>query len=211
MSKKDCRFISLLVFVLITSCVYRFTNQHVRIPDGGRTVAIAPIYNTSRIVLPHDLLWDALQKAFAGDGHLLLSSQKKADFYVQTHVHDARAFEFETDSSSAVQAPNFLDVGNPIAPKDYVNMHSAVLYSKREGLVFQVAIEIWDLRTKTLLLKKVYPLSAQFNMLAQQSTEESRYIRNEESFELLFVGQAKTLARQVVTDLFSLSYFDSDY
>lgn len=211
MPKKACKHFGLLILVLITSCAYRFTNQHIRIPDNARTLAIAPIYNTSRIVLSHDLLWDALQKAFAGDGHLILSSQKKADYYLQTHIHDARSYEFETDSTSIVQAPNFLDTGNPIAPKDYVNMHSAVLYSKREALVFHVSIEIWDLRTKTLLLKKNYPISTQFNMLAQQSTEESRYIRNEENYELMFAGQVKSLARQVVTDLFSLSRFDSDY
>ncbi len=206
---KIIKILHILSIVLLSSCAYRFTNRHIYVPDGGKTIAIAPIYNSSRIVLPHDILWSALQQAFGSSGHLIVSTPARADYFLQTHIKDARSAEYETDAKGTPQNPQmFLGSNNvPLAPSAYVDLHAADIYSKRESLSFVAIIEIWDLRTRVLLLKKAYPLSSNFNMDAVLSTIESRYIRNEENFELFFASLAKGLAQSVVADLFTSPAF----
>jgi len=193
------------------SCTYRFTNKYIFVPDGAKTIAIAPIFDSSRIVVPHDLLWFSLQQAFASSGHLTLASPNKADLFLQAHVKNAVSAEYESDASSTLPDPNMFldDTGKPFAPTDYVDLHAADNFSKRERLNFTVLIEVWDLRNKTLMLRKEYTLGSNFNMFSIQPTppQESQYIRNEENAELLVASMAKDFAKNVVSDLFSTPYF----
>lgn len=200
----------LSVLALVCGCAYRFTNTHIYVPNGARTIAIAPVFDSSRMVFPHDILWNSLQQAFASSGHLTLTSASKADLFLQTHVKGAASSEYETDAKSTVPDPNmFIDpkTSQPYSPRNYVDLHSSDNYSKRERLNLSVIVEVWDLRNKALMLKKEYPLSGDFDMFAIQFTPESQYIRNEENMEFLISSLARTFAKNVVTDLFTTPYF----
>jgi hypothetical protein len=155
------------------------------------------------------MIWLSLQQAFATSGHLVLARAPNADFFLQAHVRDGSTSEYESDSLTTITDPHmFLDANNsPLAPKDYVNLHAADVYSKRERISFTILVEIWDLRNKNLLLKKEYTIASNFNMFAIASTKESQYIRNEENMELLISTEAKTFAKNVVNDLYSSSDF----
>ncbi len=215
MLSKLTKFLSSLYLILSTSCVYHFTNKHISVPQGAKTIAIAPIFDSSRIVIAHDVLWNALQEAFATSGHLRLAPSAYADFFLQAHVKDGTRSQYESDAKNTITNPDMFinpTTNTPYELKDqnsggYVNLHAADVYSKRERVHFTVLVEIWDLRNKTLLLKKEYPLSTNFDMLAILTTKESNYIRNEETNELLLNTAAKNFSRDVVNDLFSTPAF----
>lgn len=200
-----------LSLTLVCSCAYRFTNKYIYPPDGAKTIAIAPIFDSSRMVFPHDVLWYSLQQAFASSGHLNLTSASKADLFLQAHVKGAASSEYESDAISKLPNPNMFlnpDNGQPYSPRNYVDLHAADNYSKRERLSVTVLVEIWDLRNKTLMLRKEYFLASNFNMMTIQfKPEESHYIRNEENAELMVVSLARDFAKNVVTDLFLTPYF----
>jgi hypothetical protein len=194
----------------VCGCVYRFTNKHIFVPDGAKKIAIAPIFDSSRIVIPHDMIWHSLQQAFASSGHLIVETASKADFFLQAHVKDAASSQYESDALATLQNPDqFINpaTNQPYAPSDYVNLHAADNFSKRERLSFNVLVEIWDLRNRTLLLKKEYPVASNFNMFAIPSTRESQFLRNEENNELLVNSLSKDFAQNVVNDLFSSPSF----
>ena len=203
----------MFALLMQSACAYRFTNRYIHPPEGGRRIAIAPIFDSSRVVVPHDVLWYALQNAFASSGHLVLANPAKADFYLQAHVQRASTLEYESDARSALQNPHmFIDpnTNQPRAPDKYLNLHAAEIFSKREKLSFLVSVEIWDLRTRTLLLKGDYSVSSDFNMLTVPSPRESQFIRNEENSELSLIIQANSFAQQVVKDLYTSPFFLSD-
>jgi hypothetical protein len=209
---KILKLMSCLAIMAQCSCVYRFTNKHIHVPDGAKTIAIAPIFDSSRIVIPHDVVWGSLQNAFASSGHLVVTGVNHADFFLQAHLKDGVTAEYESDAISTVRDPRmFIDpsTSQPYTPKSYVNLNAADIFSKRERLSFTVFVEIWDLRKRTLLLQKEYPLSSNFNMSTIPSTLESRYLHNEEVVEYLVSSLAKGFAQNVVEDLFATSPFSS--
>ena len=70
----------LLIFVmtgmLLTSgCAYRFSNLHMKPPPGTKTIAIEAIYDTGKVAVPHEIIWEQLQKQFAINGRLRLASR----------------------------------------------------------------------------------------------------------------------------------------
>src|SRR5436189_181600 len=95
-----------LSLTLMCGCVYRFTNKHIYVPDGAKTIAIAPIFDSSRIVVPHDILWFSLQQAFASSGHLSMASPAKADLFLQAHVKDAASSQYESDANTTIPDPD---------------------------------------------------------------------------------------------------------
>lgn len=213
MQKKISKIIFSLALTFWCSCAYRFTNKHISIPDGAKTIAIAPIFDSSRIVIPHDVIWQSLQDAFASSGHLTVTNTSRADFFLQAHVKDASSSEYDSDSITTLRDPSvFKDAsGKPTTPGNYVNLHAADIYSKREKFSYTIFVEIWDLRNKKLLLKGEYPIATNFNMLTVPSPLESQYLRNEETVEFLHASLAKDFAKQLVTDLFSTPQFMKKY
>ncbi|MBI2602141.1 MAG: hypothetical protein HYW48_03715 [Deltaproteobacteria bacterium] len=205
----------------LLQCSYRFSNQHVRIPTGTETIAIEAIFDTGRSVLPHNLLWESLQRAFAANGHLRVSSMEKADLYLRAHLTSTRFAQSEWDSFSKARKPSMFlkelpetpggetseDVEpEPFAPTEYLNLHSADIFSKRQSLSFLVEVEIWDLRKKTIILSQSYPMGNTFNMFSNRSTIESRFLRNEEGIEHLFAKLSESIANAVVTELLAPAY-----
>lgn len=203
------KIISYLILVALCQCSYRFTNSHIYVPYGTRSIAIAPIFDSGRTVIPHDLLWSSLQQAFASNGHLVVKGVQNADLFLQAHLKDSSVVEYDSDTTSKIQKTNmFLDgSGRPFFPNSYVNVRTADIFSKRERVSFNVEVEIWNLNSKKLLLKKEYPLSNNFNMSTITSTKESLYIRNEETLEFVIDSIAQDFARRVVDDLYTLSEF----
>lgn len=204
----------------LLQCAYRFSNQYVRVPEGTETIAIEAIFDTGRSVAPHNLLWESLQRAFAANGHLRVTSVQHADLYLRANLTGTRFAQAEWDSLTTSRKPNMFlkeipDSTDPNAdpvepepfrPSDYLNLHSADIFSKRQSLSFLVEVEIWDLRKKVLLFQRNYPLSGTFNMFSNRSTIESMFIRNEEGIELLFSRLSNTIAQGVVTELLAPAY-----
>src|SRR3989338_6044213 len=67
-------------------CTYRFSNLYLQPPKGIHTLYIESIFDSSREVVPHEILWEKIQKAFALNGKLVLTPKVEADAYLRAHI-----------------------------------------------------------------------------------------------------------------------------
>ena len=93
--------ISVAIFLLISSCAYRFTNLHMRAPNKAKTIAVEGIYDTSRLALPHEYLWESLQKYIAINGRLKLAPKNQADLYLRCQLVSAEIRPFDVRHQAA--------------------------------------------------------------------------------------------------------------
>ena len=196
------------VFCLQWGCAYRFTNKHVTKPEGINSIAVEAVYDTSREVLPHEHLWKALQDAFASDGHLRIAPQASADALVRAHIKQVaitpsgsvppnREPDKDPDPFSGGEAPDpgdFRELSHqhPSKIRNYVSISVVV------------EIEVWSLRTRTLILKQSYPATDAFlaNYYGQPSSSPANdHLRFEEAIESRVKSVSEQIARGVVRDL----------
>lgn len=191
----------------VTACAYRFTNEHIKRPEGIRTVAVEAVYDTSREVVPHELLWEALQDAFAADGHLHLAPQSSADALVRAHLKQAlispagTATKIDVDPDPKAARRND---GTPEDPVKFRRLNHAGEYHGNSILTATVDIEVWSLRTRTLLMRRTYPMSSTFKAFRGPDVEVSagnNWLRYEEAGDAAFARLARGVAQQVVKDL----------
>lgn len=207
---KDVKKRLLLLFLLANlGCShYRFSNQYVELPKGARSIAIEAVFDTSRIPIPHEVLWGSLQKEFAARGHLKVTNSEQADLYVTTLIRNTLTRQHDVESSLHRYEPKkFLnpETQAPFLPNEYLDMNTADQFSKKEDLAFVVEVEVWDLRHKTKLMSKDYNISGTYNIAQTRSTLETRFIRTDESFEALFASLVKRLSANIVNDVYALS------
>lgn len=201
---------SLLVAVscVLPACAYRFTNQHIVRPEGIKTIAVEAVYDTSREALPHEHLWKSLQAAFAGDGHLQLATQGKADALVRAHLRKAIVAPTGTPPGppEIEKDPNPLTADRPPEPAEFrqiTRQHSSKILD-HAAMSIVVDVEVWSLRTRTLLLKQTYGGGQSFfaNYYGLESSSNANdHLRFEEAIEARFKVIADTIARGVVRDL----------
>lgn len=187
-------------------CVYRFTNNHIERPEGIRTVAVEAVYDTSREVVPHEVLWEALQNAFAADGHLRLAPQSDADALVRAHLKDV----LQTPSGTLTPNGPKDDPRDILKPDsvptaklgEYRPLTQAGEYRSTSTIAATIEIEVWSLRTRTLLMKRAYPVTATFN--AERALGDGKlnhWLRYQEAADATFKTLSVGVAQQVVKDL----------
>ncbi len=198
-----------LIFALLTlplsGCVYTFTNTHIRRPAGVQTVAVEAIYDTSREVLPHELLWESLQNAFAADGHLKVVPQASADALVRAHIRQAGVAHVGSDQDNKpLDDPEVFDGTRPSGPTDFKLLTQAGRFRDKGVINAVVEVEVWNLRTKSLLMKTTYNLSDNFQSLHYGNPSVGRpndHLRFQEAEEASFKQIAQNISRSVVRDL----------
>jgi hypothetical protein len=197
----------LALSTVVSGCAYRFTNAHVQRPEGIRTIAIEAVYDTSREVLPHELFWEALQAAFAADGKLRLASQERADAYLRIHLKDAALVPAGSIvKNPPEQDPKLKGRVKPPEPTLFKPLGQAGEIKTFGQVRAEVEIEVWSLRTRSLLLRRTYDLTQQFRAVHgfgrdAVTTRSNDYLRYEESFDAKVKLMAQDLAGQVVRDL----------
>jgi hypothetical protein len=191
-------------------CTYRFTNEHIHRPEGIRSIAIEAVWDTSREAIPHELLWEALQSAFAADGHLRLAAQSSADALLRAHVSKAIVDPAGSPilNGPASDPPGF---GNgPPEPANPTYALDKLRILRQAGNIYTsahvgatVEIEVWSLRTRTLLMKHTYPISGAFTVVRDPvvTPPANDYLRYEEATDATFKTLSQNLAQQVVKDL----------
>ncbi len=196
----------LLAFLMLSACSYRFTNEHVVRPEGIQSIAVEAVFDTSREVLPHEEFWGALQAAFAANGHLQVLPQGDADALVRAHIRQADIRHIgSTRPNGPVDDPKIFD-GEPAAPKSFKPLTQAGEV-RDEGMVSaSVQVEVWNLRTRSLVMQRTYALKSKFRTVhalrsGGATTAANDYLRYEESADAKFAGLADDLSRRVVQDL----------
>ena len=191
---------------------YRFTNTHVAPPPGVHTVAVEAIFDTGREVLPHELLWDSLQTAFASDGHLRLVPQARADALVRAHIRDARVMpagdnniiDTAKDGSRKIKDPVAFSHDLPPVPSSFRHITQTDVYSSRADIKTVVDVEVVNLNTHQVLLKRTYDLLGEFQAihaaggLTLVNNDHLRYL---EAADARFKQMADGIANAVVQTL----------
>lgn len=196
-----------LILVCETGCTYRFTNTRLTLPKGVRTIAIEAVYDTSREVLPHEILWESLQTAFASDGHLRLTSQSQADALVRAHLKQASIVATGTEQLNGPRKePNPYTSSTPPPLSEYPTLSQASRYKDTAHLRTVVEVEIWDLRTRNVLLRQTYALGENFRAVHQTkngefTTAANDFLRYDEAATAKFQNISRTIAQSVVRDL----------
>lgn len=190
--------------ILVSGCAYKFSNKNLKTPEGIRTIAVEAVFDTSREVLHHEHLWSEIQKAFASDGHLRVVPVSNADALVRAHIKSASfSPSGESIENGAQRDPKTFDKEEPDAPNDFRVLTQAGKYRDKAVISTVIEIEVWNLWTKTLILKRSYGIAASMQTIhASISTKGNDFLRLEESTEAKFQQIAQNAASQLVRDLF---------
>ena len=192
-----------LSFLSHLSCAYRFSKTRLVIPKNQRSIAVEAIYDVGENVIPHELLWESLQREIAWSGKFLLRSRNTADLYLRALVSRSGSHQFESTASSTIRDPNVFidpDTNLPRDPAKYLDLRSASVFSKRKRISVSIEVEIWDLHTRKKIFAKSYDLKQTLNMFSGRSTNESRFIRHEEDLEYSYQALFSRVAKQITAD-----------
>jgi hypothetical protein len=207
-------FFELLRFLLsivscftFSGCTYRFTNDSIVKPEGVHTIAVEAVYDTSREVIPHELLWESLQLAIAADGHLRLVGQSEADALMRAHIKSAAITADGGEQKSGAKnepKPYGSDTEVP-GPNQFPNLALSGRYRDSARVTFETQIEVFHLHTRELLFKQTYSGSEMFRAVHQTASRqftvpENDFLRFEEAANAKFKEITKTIARQAVRD-----------
>lgn len=207
-STKITTFFVLFLWPLVFSgCAYRFTNERLVRPEGIRTIAVEAVFDTSREVLPHEVLWESLQSAFASDGHLRLVSQSQADALVRAHLKQATISATGTEQLNGPRKEPLPFNGNtPPSPSEYPTLTQASRYKDTAVLQTVVEVEVWNLWTRSLLFRQTYSLGENFRAVHQTkngefTTAANDFLRYDEAAMARFQNISRNIAQSVVRDL----------
>jgi hypothetical protein len=176
-------------------------------PEGIRTIAVEAVFDTSREVLPHEILWESLQAAFASDGHLRLVSQSQADALVRAHLKQASISATGTEQLNGPrQEPVPFKGSTPPSPSEYPPLTQASRYKDTAVLQSVVEVEVWNLWTRSLLLRQTYSLAENFRAVHQTkngefTTAANDFLRYDEAAMARFQSLSRNIAQAVVRDL----------
>ncbi len=207
------------VFLLAASihftqaCAYRFSNTAMQAPLGIRTIAIEAVYDTSREVIPHELLWSAVQREFAKRGQLIVSSQEQADALMTIWLVKAKVQPTGTPSREAISKDPPVTDTEKWRPEDFRNLRRAGSWTTSEMVGLGLVIEVHDLKTRKVLFKKSYNQSTTFSSLRPEniSSVSSSFLHYEEALRSKVKLLSEQLAQVIVTDFFALGPTNSGH
>jgi len=191
---------------LLNACAYRLTNLHTSRPNNIRSIFIEGVYDTSGEAVPHERLWDELQRAFAANGQLRLTTAADADAILRAHIITStigKAGERKTSATKSKRRDPDVFAGQqqPPTPGALRDISVADDYFVKTGWQSAVQVEVIDLRTRQLILQRLYPISGETVAVRGDQPAEIHHVRHEESFDHSFTNASRGIAERVVTDL----------
>ena len=190
----------------LSACVYRLTNLHTASPNNIRTIHIDAVYDTSAEPVPHELLWDSIQRAIAANGQLKIAPSDTADAILRTQVIStqmSKSGERKTLSGDRKRKEPTLFSGQtpPPTPGQLRDISVTDDFFVKTSWSSSVRVELWDLNTKALLLQREYPMSGEVTAFRGDLPLQIHHLRHEESFNYSFGNATKNLAERIVSDL----------
>jgi hypothetical protein len=189
---------------LVSGCVYRFSNLHVSTPQGIRSVAVEGIHDISREILPHELLWEELQRAIAAEGHLRVVSATRADALLRARIKSARFSPAGTvvRPQPLLQDPPAMQTGDiPYNYKDFRALTEAAELMPSTGIAIEVELQLWHLQTRELLFERTYVQSESFLSVRPSTSPRNNHLRENEAFRSDFARMSRSIADRFMSDL----------
>ncbi len=186
-------------------CVYRFTNLHVSAPEGIRTIAVESVYDTSREILPHELLWEEMQRTIAAEGHLILAPSSKADALLRLQIKSARLSPTGTvvKPQAMIKDPPTISAAQDSKPsyREFRTLTEAAELMPSTAIVIEVEVQLWHMESRKLLFEKSYVQSESFLSVRPSTSPRNNYLRENEAFRADFGRMAKAISEKVISDL----------
>jgi len=194
--------ICLLLPILGSGCAYRFTNTAMRSPLGIQTIAVEAVWDNSREVIPHELLWSAVQREIIRNGRVTLTNQDEADALMVISISGARVRPAGTPSQEALSKDPPESDTDKGAPSDYRNIRRAGNWTTDEGITLGIHVNVYDLKSRALLFKHDYSSGITFKSLRPVTITptESAYLHYEEALDARFKAVSEGLAQSIVND-----------
>lgn len=192
-----------ILSLLSNSCAYRFTNVVMSAPVGIQSIAIEGVYNTSREVIPHEILWNALSEQFAKNGRLQVTSKENADAILRVRLSDASVKPSGSPSSESIYKDPVVTTTDKRTPFEFKNLRRAGNWTTEERLSFALTVEVYNLHTKKLIFSRSYSTSGAFRSIRASTvaTSNSGYLLYEEALEARMKSLSTGIASNIVTDI----------
>ncbi|NDE13835.1 hypothetical protein EBZ80_02790 [bacterium] len=204
-ARKFCSMAALMVAIGLSGCVYRFTNLHVAAPEGIRTVAVEAVYDASREILPHELLWEELQRTIAAEGHLMLAKASKADALLRVKIKNARFSPTGTvvKPQTLTKDPAAISPTQESLPdyREFRTLTEAAELMPSTAVMIEVDVQLWHLTNRKLLFERSYVQTESFLSVRPSTSPRNNYLRENEAFRSDFARMAKSISERVVSDL----------
>lgn len=201
-----------LLFSLIpaiqSSCTYRMANSELKAPRGVESIYVEAIFDTSSKSLPHDVLWNEIQRAVVDSGKVRLASKLDADAHLRSHITAATIVQMDPiDKDRKFRDDPVYQGGIPAPYRDFKDLNTAIKYANKESISISVDVELIDRHTGKQLFRKVYPIARTYPILNTSNIEAgNRFQRAEEAFESNFQQGSKTISVQILSDILSLKH-----
>lgn len=192
----------ILLFILIHSCSYRFSNSdRLQSQRSPRSLAVEGIFDTSRQVIPKDLLWREIQEAFANTGKVPLRPAKSADMLLRVHISDAAMAPNPGKFDTGVTDPEKPYAGDNLQPSRLPPLsRSFDDHSMREAVKTSFSVELWDLHSTKMVFQKNYQQSFQYR-LTESKTSDRATLYSKENLDTEFTSSARLIARSIYLDV----------
>jgi len=194
--------ICLLLPILSSACAYRFTNTAMRNPLGIQTIAVEAVWDNSREVLPHEMLWSAVQREIIRNGRVTLTNQDEADALMVVNITGAKVKPAGTPALEPLSKdPPESDVDKK-TPNDYRNLKQAGTWTTDESITLGVHVNVYDLKSRALLFKHDYNSGITFKSYSDPNItpEAGAFLHYEEALDSRFKAVSESLAQSIVND-----------
>lgn len=189
----------------VAGCAYRLTNLHIQNPSDIETIAVEAIFDTGGQVIPHEVLWDQLQRAFAANGHLKIASAKTADALLRAHIRktsiDKVEFADLNPNNERKDPEIYAGRSDPPAPGALRDLTVASKFYNKDSTTFIVDVEVWNLESHKLMLQRSYTGSTLTQAVRVTDLQDVVLLRHDEALDRGLNTVAKQIAETVVTDL----------
>ena len=192
-----------LLSAFTCQCTYRFSNLYKKAPSGVQSLAIEAIYDSSKNIIPHEILWDSLQRQVITSGKIALAPTNRADALLRVQIKNTERMQFNAEFFKETEDPKtFISplTHFPYLPQEYIDAKVASYFAKWEKVAYIAHVEIWDLRTQKLLSQRVYPVAFDRKTFHSITPNHHRYLYLTEGMENAFSSSAQTLAERIIGD-----------
>lgn len=191
-----------LLILLLQGCVYRFSNTAMRPPVGVRTIAVEAVYDVSREVIPHELLWSAVQRELARSGRLMVTNQDEADAIMLITLNKASVNPTGTPSREPISRDPAVTETQKPAPQEFRNLKRAGNRTTDEAVNMAINVEVHDLKTRAVLFNRSYSAGTTFKSLRSETITpvSSAFLNYEEALQAKVKELSEQLASRIVAD-----------
>jgi len=184
-----------------SSCSYRLSNSSLRSPGGISTIYIESIFDTSSVVLPHDNIWEELQRSAISSGKIKLASRLKADAHLTTHIVHSEIVQTDPVPRTVSEDPSFKNGQPPPSYREYRNLNSSSKFANKENLNLVAVVQLIDRRSGKSIFKKEYNVSRLYPIVDTTTERANRFQRADEAFEKNFQLLSEELAATIIGDI----------